>query len=295
MSYQSIISVEDLNQNQSNDNWCIFDCRFLLKDPDDGLKKFQQGHIPGAQFADLDKDLSSQVTKTSGRHPLPDAEEFVNKLRVWGVSNSSQVICYDDMSGAYAARMWWLLKWLGHEDVAVLDGGIDKWIANNYPLEKEVQSKSPGTFEGIPNNEMWVDINIIQRELTTKSIKLLDARSSERFTGVDKETDPVPGHVPGAISLPFAGNLNKQGTFLSADELKQRFANEFSDIQHDKVINMCGSGVTACHNILAMSVAGLPMTRLYVGSWSEWIKDSNRPVSMPDRIEPAKKLIDRTI
>jgi len=279
MSYQSIISVEDLNKNLNNSNWFIFDCRFLLKDPQGGLKKFQQGHIPGAQFADMDKDLASPITETSGRHPLPDPEVFISKLREWGVNNDAQIICYDDMSGAFAARMWWLLKWLGHNDVAVLDGGIDKWIASNYALETEVQSQTTSSFAATANDAMWVDINFVQQELAANNIKLLDARSSERYTGEDKKTDPVPGHVPGATSFPFAGNLNKQGMFLSAAELKQRFAAEFAEGQHGQVINMCGSGVTACHNLLAMSVAGLPMTRLYVGSWSEWIKDSNRPVS----------------
>jgi len=279
MSYQSIISVEDLNKNLNNSNWFIFDCRFLLKDPQGGLKKFQQGHIPGAQFADMDKDLASPMTEASGRHPLPDPEVFINKLRGWGVKNDAQIICYDDMSGAFAARMWWLLKWLGHNDVAVLDGGIDKWIASNYALEAELQSQTASSFAATANDAMWVDINFVQQELAANNIKLLDARSSERYTGEDKKTDPVPGHVPGAISFPFAANLNKQGMFLSAAELKQRFAAEFAEGQHDQVINMCGSGVTACHNLLAMSVAGLPMTRLYVGSWSEWIKDSNRPVS----------------
>lgn len=279
MSYQSIISTEDLNKHLDNNNWFVFDCRFLLKDPDGGLKKFQQGHIPGAQFADMDNDLASPMTKTSGRHPLPEAEKFINKLREWGVNNDSQVICYDDMSGAFSARLWWLLKWLGHDEVAVLDGGIDKWIANNYSLETEVRSRVTSVFEGKPNDAMWVDVNFVQQQLVKKNVKLLDARSNERFTGVDKKTDPVPGHVPGAISFPFAGNLNQQGMFLSALELKQRFAKEFVEGQQDKLINMCGSGVTACHNLLAMSVAGLPMTRLFVGSWSEWIKDQNRPVA----------------
>ncbi len=279
MGYQSIISAKDLNKNITNNNWFVFDCRFLLKDPDGGLKKFQNGHISGAQFADMDKDLASPMTETSGRHPLPDSEYLVAKLCEWGVNNNSQIICYDDMSGAFAARMWWLLKWLGHDDVAVLDGGIDKWIANNYALETEVKSYPISSFKGKPNNSMWVDVNFVQQEMAKNNIKLLDARSNERFTGADKKTDPVPGHVPGAVNFPFAKNLNKQGTFLSANELKQRFAAELADDQGKQVINMCGSGVTACHNLLAMSVAGFPITRLYVGSWSEWIKDSKRPVA----------------
>jgi thiosulfate/3-mercaptopyruvate sulfurtransferase len=282
MKYQTIISVEDLNNNLSNNDWFLFDCRFLLKDPEGGLKKFEQGHIPGAQFADMDKDLASTMTATSGRHPLPDPSELTDKLQSSGISNSSQIICYDDMSGAFAARMWWLLKWLGHNDVAVLDGGIDKWIESNLPLETDVRKRTRGSFSGQADSNMWVDVNFVNQQLAENRINLLDARSGERFSAKDAKTDPVAGHVPGAMSFPFAGNLSKQGMFLSVDELRKRFEDTFSDSQNKEVINMCGSGVTACHNLLAMSVAGLPMTRLFVGSWSEWTKDKSRPVATGD-------------
>jgi len=278
MKYQTIISVEDLNKNISNKDWFLFDCRFLLKDPAGGLSKFKQGHIPTAQFADMDNDLSSAMTSTSGRHPLPDPDQLIQKLQTWGVNNSSQIICYDDMSGAFAARMWWLLKWLGHDKVAVLDGGIEKWTVAGLSLETDVQTRSAGTFSSQANNEMWVDINFVRQQLEANKINLLDARSGDRFTAKDSKTDPVAGHVPGASSFPFSGNLSKQGLFLSADELHKRFAGMFNENQNE-VINMCGSGVTACHNLLAMSIAGLPMTRLFVGSWSEWIKDKSRPVA----------------
>ena len=281
MSYQTIISVKELNENLNQEDWYIFDCRFLLKDPKGGLTKYNQGHIPGAQFADMDKDLSSVMTEHSGRHPLPNPNEFMEKLQHWGVSNSSQIICYDDMSGAFAARMWWLMKWLGHTNVAVLDGGIDKWIENNLPIETKVQNHSAGSFSGQPNNDMWVDINFIQEKLTQNKINLLDARSADRFTAKDTKTDPVAGHIPGAISFPFAENLSNKGVFQSPEKLQNRFAELFSDDQAE-VINMCGSGVTACHNLLAMSIAGLPMTRLFVGSWSEWIKEKSRPVATGD-------------
>ena len=282
MKYQTIISVEDLNKNLNTQDWLIFDCRFILKDPEGGLKKFNQGHIPGAQFADMDKDLASPMTSTSGRHPLPNPDEFINKLQSWGVNNTSQIICYDDMSGAFAARMWWLLKWLGYNDVAVLDGGIDKWTANNLTLETDTQQKAAGSFSGQANNDMWVDVEFVQKELAENNITLLDARSAERFTAKDTKTDPVAGHVPGAMSYPFAENLSKQGVFLPLEELQKRFAPMLSSSEKKEVINMCGSGVTACHNLLAMSIAELPMTRLFVGSWSEWIKDKSRPVATGD-------------
>lgn len=280
MTYQTIISVDDLNKNIGNQDWFVFDCRFLLKDPDGGLKKFNQGHIPGAQYADLDKDLASSMTASSGRHPLPNPDELIKKLQAWGVNNSSQIICYDNLSGAFAARMWWLLNWLGHNDVAVLDGGIDKWTASNLPLETDVQQRATGSFSGQANNDMWVDVEFVQKELAENKINLLDARSAERFTAKDTKTDPVAGHVPGAMSFPFAGNLSKQGVFLPAADLQKRFAPIFSNTENKELINMCGSGVTACHNLLAMNVAGLPMTRLFVGSWSEWIKDKSRPVAI---------------
>jgi len=278
MSFQTIISLQELNKNLNTQDWFIFDCRFLLKDPTGGLKKFNQGHIPGAQFADMDNDLSSPMTEDSGRHPLPNPEELIAKLQSWGVSNSSQIVCYDDMSGAFAARMWWLMKWLGHNDVAVLDGGIEKWTAQELPLETDMQVNPAGTYTGQANNDMWVDIKFVQQELEQGKIHLLDARSDERFSAKDTKTDPVAGHVPGAKNFPFAGNLTSQGLFKPADELNKRFAAVFADNQ-PQVINMCGSGVTACHNLLAMSIAGLPMSRLYVGSWSEWIKEKSRPVA----------------
>jgi len=279
MTYQTIISVEDLNKNLNTQDWLIFDCRFILKDPEGGLKKFNQGHIPGAQYVDMDKDLASPVTSTSGRHPLPNPEELINKLQSWGVNNSSQIICYDDMSGAFAARMWWLLKWLGHNNIAVLDGGIEKWTAKNVSLETDTQQRAAGSFSGQANNDMWVNVEFVQKELEQDKINLLDARSVERFTAKDTKTDPVAGHVPGAMSYPFAENLSKQGVFLPSEELHKRFTPIVSNPENKELINMCGSGVTACHNILAMSIAELPMTRLFVGSWSEWIKDKSRPVA----------------
>ena len=279
MAHEKTISIEALTENLNNPDWIIFDCRFSLKDAAEGLKSYKQGHIPGALFADMDKDLSSSVTATSGRHPLPDPDELIDKLQNWGVNNSSQIICYDDVSGAYAARMWWLLKWLGHDDVAVLDGGIKKWTEKNLNIETEIQARPKGCFKGAANDDMWVDINFIQQQLEQNNINLLDARTRDRFTAKDTKTDPVPGHIPGAVSFPFVENINKHGLFLSVAELKQRYEKLFGEQENKEVINMCGSGVTACHNLLAMQIAGLPMTRLYVGSWSEWIKEKGRPVA----------------
>ena len=279
MRHQTIISAEDLSRNLDDESWLVFDCRYMLKDPVGGLNKFRQGHVPGAQFADMDRDLASPMTQTSGRHPLPDPDVFVETLCSWGVNNASQVVCYDDMFGAFAARMWWLLNWVGHQDVCVLDGGIEKWTAAGGPLETETRARPRGTFSGAADGGMWVDVEFVQHRIGQGEIQLLDARSSERFTAKDRKTDPVPGHVPGAISYPFAGNLDPQKRFLPAGELKRRFGSAFEGCPSEQIINMCGSGVTACHNILATRIAGLPWTRLYVGSWSEWSRDPARPVA----------------
>ncbi|MCY4420149.1 MAG: sulfurtransferase [Gammaproteobacteria bacterium] len=282
MNFHTIISTQDLQENLGNENWFIFDCRYQLNDPGAGLDKFRQGHVPGAQHVDMDRDLSSPMTETSGRHPLPDAGHFIENLRAWGLGNDSQVVCYDDLSGAFAARMWWMLNWIGHENVAVLDGGIKKWVAEERPLETETRDRPRGSFTGEADPGMCVDIGFVQHSLEQETISLLDARSSERFTARDQKSDPVPGHVPGATSYPFAGNLGQDKVFLPASELMQRYESMFSERPPEQIINMCGSGVTACHNILATRIAGLPWTRLYVGSWSEWLKDPARPVATGD-------------
>lgn len=282
MNYQTIISVDELARLIDSDGLSIFDCRFSLKDPQAGLKSYQQGHIPGALFANMDTDLSSAMTPGSGRHPLPDAEELVDKLGKWGVDNSTQVIVYDDMSGAFAARLWWLLRWLGHKNVAVLDGGLPKWVEAGHRLETETPKVEATNFTASVDNSLHVDIDFVVDALDQNSIALFDARSYERFTGKDQNTDPVPGHVPGAVSMPFAENLTSTGYFRSPEELRERFSSTINRSGDREMIAMCGSGVTACHNLLAMQIAGLEPTRLFVGSWSQWIKSKERPVATGD-------------
>ena len=279
MSYTTIISANELNSIINDDNVRVFDCRFSLKDPQGGLKNYQQGHLPNAQFADMDTQLSSAMTETSGRHPLPDAQTFVSQLKAWGVNNDTQVIAYDDMSGAFAARLWWMMRWLGHENVAVLDGGMQKWTEAGYSLSQDEASYSEGSFNGVANMDWVVDIDFVQSELAAGNITLIDARSADRYTAKDQKTDPVPGHVPGATNLPFPGNLTKDGLFEAPDVIKQRFVNVIQDQPLTNVTNMCGSGVTACHNLLAQAVAGLPPTKIFIGSWSQWIRDPARPVA----------------
>lgn len=279
MEYKTIISADELAKIIDRDDVRIFDCRFLLKDPQGGLKKYQEGHIPNAQFADMDTQLSAPMTEQTGRHPLPDADDFVRQLCAWGVSSDTQVIAYDDISGAFAARMWWMLRWMGHDKVAVLDGGLQKWQAQGGALSTDIPEFVPGNFEAEIQADWLMDIDTVQSELAQGNITLIDARAADRYTGKDQKTDPVPGHVPGANNLPFGGNLTPEGIFAPADVIRSRFSGLIADQSLENIVNMCGSGVTACHNLLALEIAGITPTRLFVGSWSQWIRDSSRPVA----------------
>ena len=278
MEYNTMISANELHAIINDDNVRVFDCRFSLKDPQGGKNNYLAGHLPRAQFADMDTQLSSAMTATSGRHPLPDPEVFIKQLNAWGVSNDTQVIAYDDISGAFAARLWWMMRWVGHNNVAVLNGGMQKWTEQGYSLSQENVQFPSADFTGQANMEWLVDIDTVQAKLENNAITLIDARAADRFTGKDQKTDPVPGHVPGANNLPFGGNLTKDGMMQSAEVIKERFASVIQDRSLDDVVNMCGSGVTACHNMLAQAVAGMPPTKVFIGSWSQWIKDSSRPV-----------------
>lgn len=276
--HQTILSAQNLKESLADPNWVVIDCRFQLGDPEAGRRDYEAGHIPGAQYAHLDHDLSSPMTATSGRHPLPEIDSFVKTLQAWGVNDSSQVICYDDMGGAFAARLWWMLNWLGHRKVAVLDGGIDAWNDLGFELQQEIESLQIGNFSAEPDDSLHVDIEFVEEAVRERRIRLADARAEARFTAEDAKTDSVAGHVPGAVSLPFAGNLSADKSFLPVDTLRDRFASLYADGAPEPVA-MCGSEVTACHNLLAAQIAGLPMARLYVGSWSEWIRNPNRPVA----------------
>jgi thiosulfate/3-mercaptopyruvate sulfurtransferase len=282
MSYSTIISAPELNAIINDDNVRVFDCRFSLKDPKGGLKSYQAGHLPMAQFADMDTQLSSAMTETSGRHPLPDADVILAQLKEWGINHDTQVIAYDDISGAFAARLWWMMRWLGHDKVAVLNGGIQQWTQQGFPLSQDEVKFSPGEFSGSANMDWLVDIETVRAQLEANKIILIDARAADRFTGKDKTTDPVPGHVPGAHNLPFGGNLTSDGQFETADKINQRFTGIIQDQPLINVVNMCGSGVTACHNLLAQAVAGMPPTKIFIGSWSQWIRDPSRPVNCID-------------
>lgn len=276
--FSALISPHELAALLPEPALRIVDCRASLQDPAAGRRAYEQAHLPDAGFADLLQDLSGPITTgATGRHPLPDLGVLVAKLRGWGIGNASQVVVYDDAAGAFAARLWWMLRWLGHDAVAVLDGGFPAWLAEGRPVTDVVARVAPGDFSPQPRAELVVS----SRELATpQSVahKLFDARAPERFRGDVEPIDPVAGHIPGAVNLPFAENL-RHGRFLPAAELRERLAKALDGTAPEQAVVYCGSGVTACHDVLAFAHAGLPLPRLYAGSWSEWITEPARPVA----------------
>lgn len=284
--YTMLIEPVELAAHTADPDWTVIDCRFELSRPQWGAQAYAAGHIPGALYADLDHDLSAPVTSASGRHPLPDIGTFAGKLGGWGIDADVQVVAYDQGNGAYAARLWWLLRWLGHEAVAVLNGGFAAWQRAALPESVEPTAKPPRRFVPRPEQSLVVPTAELAQwvrggQLTHGTRTLVDARGADRFAGQNETLDPVAGHVPGARNHPFSRNLDEHGRFLPPQELRARWLRTLGAQSPAQVISMCGSGVTACHNLLALEVAGLAGARLYAGSWSEWIRDSSRPVEPP--------------
>ncbi len=257
----------------------IVDCRHDLARPQWGRQAFATAHIPGAVFADLDHDLSGPVTQESGRHPLPGADRLAETFGRWGIERDTQIIAYDQRDGAFAARLWWLARFLGHTPVAVLDGGLAAWQSAGLPVTAAPAARSARRFAGRPELSRVISSADVARGLERGEIVLVDARSADRFAGRNETVDPVAGHIPGARNHPFAQNLDSEGRFLHRDQIARRWHQTLSGAAPGSVVSMCGSGVTACHNLLAMELAGLPGARLYAGSWSEWIRDPARPVA----------------
>jgi len=278
MKYSTLVSADQLAQHINDPDWIIFDCRFTLTDTDSGRRAYLAAHIPGARYAHLNDDLSSEVTAASGRHPLPNPEILAEKLSQWGVDEGKQVVVYDDSFGAMAGRMWWLLRWLGHDAVALLDGGIQRWVRQKHPLTPDLPLIVPAKFTARPDNEMWVDATCIEKALRSSECLLIDARSEERFSGEREPLDKVAGHIPGSVNYPFEDNLDLDSTFMSAEDLRAAYLDLLNGVEPARVVHLCGSGVTACHSLIAMEHAGLKGARLYPGSWSEWITDPGRPV-----------------
>jgi thiosulfate/3-mercaptopyruvate sulfurtransferase len=280
--YKTIVSAAALSAAPAH--WVIVDCRHNLADSQAGRNAYIQGHIPGAYFLHLDHDLAGPVNGKNGRHPLPDPAEFEKKLMAIGIGPETQVVAYDDAGGAYAARLWWLLRWLGHEAVAVLDGGFPQWLAGGYPIEvgsRQPLSSSGAVFSTLshPNENSWVPVEVVMENVQTNKYMLVDARSPDRFRGENETIDPVGGHIPGALNRFFRLNLNEEGRFKSADQLKTEWSELLQGRAPSEIIAQCGSGVTACHNLLALEMAGLQGARLYPGSWSEWCAEPSRPIA----------------
>ncbi len=263
-TFNTLISLDLLQSADPKPR--IFDCRARLGDPSWGARAYAEGHIPGALHASLDEDFAAPPG-SGGRHPLPDPSALQAKFRTWGVNDADQLVFYDDAGGAFAARAWWCARWLGHEAAAVLDGGLDAWTD---PLTRAMPEVTPGNFSIRPSLTRTIDAQTLLHRLP--EAVLIDARSEPRFRGEEEPIDPVAGHIPGAVCLPFQGNLDDDGRFRTPAELAERFQGMPED-----VICYCGSGVTAAHNVLSMRVAGLPEPLLYPGSWSEWLLDPDRP------------------
>ncbi|EON13359.1 sulfurtransferase [Pandoraea sp. SD6-2] len=259
----------------------IFDCRFDLANPAAGEAAYVDGHIFGAFYAHLERDLSGKTTGKNGRHPLPDRDALVRYLADCGLSNGQQAVAYDAQGGRYAARLWWLLRWLGHESVAVLDGGLQAWEAAGFKLDAAPPETPPaGDFSPGEPLATTADAAAVERNLTSHERLVIDARAADRYRGENETIDPIGGHIPGAVNRCFEDNLGPDGRFKPAATLREAFMQVIGkDRQPERVISQCGSGVTACHNLLAMEVAGLHGASLYPGSWSEWCADKRRPVA----------------
>jgi thiosulfate/3-mercaptopyruvate sulfurtransferase len=276
MPHTTLVSSAQLAARLDDPAWVVFDCRHDLANPESGVQEYALAHIPNARFLHLDRDLSAPRTGKNGRHPLPDPQAFMRTLGAAGVDSGKQVIAYDAQTGVYAARLWWMLRWLGHENVAVLDGGYAKWIHEGRPVTSAVPQPAPARFAGRAR-AIAVDADEVMKSLDQPGRVLIDARAPDRFRGENETLDPVGGRIRGARNRFYRDNLDASACFRPAAELRQAFNALLGDAPPDAVVHSCGSGVSACHNLLAMEIAGLSGSRLYPGSWSEWCSDPGRP------------------
>jgi thiosulfate/3-mercaptopyruvate sulfurtransferase len=270
----TLVSTEEL---AAHPEWRVFDCRHDLANPAQGEQQYLEAHIPGALFAHMDRDLSAPKNGTNGRHPLPEARAFLSWMGRQGLKPADAVVCYDGGPGAMASRLWWMLRWAGHETVAVLDGGFAKWQREGRPVTAEVPAVAAGTYPGKARASMHASLPLVEKKL--KRAALLDARAPMRYRGEQEPIDPVAGRIPGAKNRFHNENLTPEGTFKAPETLRAEFEAVLAGRNPADVINYCGSGVTACHNALALEIAGLSGSRVYIGSWSEWSADPSRPIS----------------
>ena len=277
MSFRTLISTGVLAAHL-DDPFVVVDCRYKLDDEAWGRREYETGHIPEAVYAHLGLDLAGPKNGSNGRHPLPDVATLAKTFGRLGITSGVQVVAYDQDNGMYASRLWWLLRWLGHDAVAVLDGGFAKWKAEGRPATSGVETRPPQTFTAHPRSEMSVDASTVTTLLHDKEWRLVDARASARYRGEVEPLDKVAGHIPGAVNHFFQSNLAEDGTFRTPDELRERLRDTLGGVPPDRVVCYCGSGVTACCNLLALEHAGFKGAKLYPGSWSEWSSDPGRPV-----------------
>ncbi len=280
MDDRTLVSVDTLKRRLGDPGLIVFDCRYQLGQPTAGIAAYEAGHIPGARFADTDNDLASRPTGQNGRHPLPDPVAFATWLGRNGVDATKHVVAYDYAAGFSAARLWWMLRhWMRHERVAVLDGGWEAWVAADGPVTTEEPRAFHTRFKARTDRTAHVDKMFVQSHLNKHSVVILDARAPERFRGEVEPIDPVAGHIPAARNRPYKDNLDANGRFKLPQVLRREFEALLAGAEPEGVTHMCGSGVSACHNLLAMDIAGLEGSKLYPGSWSEWCSDASRPIA----------------
>jgi len=274
-----LVSPATLAEHLQDDNWRIVDCRHNLALPDWGETEYRKAHIPGARFAHLDRDLSAPKNGRNGRHPLPDPAVFARWLGDQGIGPAHRVVACDDAGGMAASRLWWMLRWIGHRDAALLDGGLQAWMAAGLPMTAVPPSVTRLAYPSPPVATLRVDIAEVEDNLARPRFSLLDARAAARYAGTEEKLDSRAGHIPGALNRNFQANLDADGRFKSPAALRTEFAALLGERLPQDIVHYCGSGVSACHNIYAMALAGLEGSRLYAGSWSEWSSDPARPIA----------------
>jgi len=278
--HTTLITTDELAGHLGEPAWAIFDCRFALDDPQRGPRDYANAHICGAQYAHLNNDLSGPIVPgRTGRHPLPDVQTFAERLSTWGVGRGVQAVVYDDAGGAYAARLWWMLRWMGHDAAAVLDGGFPKWVREGRPTRGGEERRERRVFEPHLRPELLVSADEVEHHRRDPRWCIIDSRTADRYRGEFEPIDPVAGHIPGAINAPYPDSADADGIFLAPQVIRARFASLVGDVPPERTVFYCGSGVTAARNLLAYAHAGLGDARLYAGSWSEWITDPSRPVA----------------
>lgn len=282
MKYKILISTSELAEKINNPDWIVADCRFMLARPEEKEQLYLKAHLPGAIYVHLDRDLSAPIIPgVTGRHPLPSMGEAARRFGQMGIASNMQVVAYDDQGGSLAAvRLWWMLRWLGHINVAILDGGWQKWLDEDRPVQAGKVTLQPTILQPGPSSTRFFNLDEVDRLRQDPSFRLIDVRAPERYRGEIEPIDPVAGHIPGAINIPYTENLNPDGTFRSPEQLRFHYKQVLGDVPTERVAFYCGSGVTSIHSLLAMLHAGLGEPGFYPGSWSEWIADRSRPVAI---------------